>query len=846
MSKLSVPTPISEQSNVYLCSSSSLKLEAVQSCLSKIIINPKITTIEIEVNTPEQPVNEGTARACFSRIKAGVEKLLKDGVKLRSIDKVISIENGVYFEFQKEVPKTSTCYDVCVLMVCSFNDLGEPIDVARYNSFGVKVDNGLFDIYLDVYLDIIKSPSKVTTLIGQPIPFGKSLTVSDTVSDTKTDSKTDFDSSTDLYNKVVFGKTGDVEGYGSTFGQFLAKLFSIQHNNWMVDPRFGNTDRRVQIKDALDKYMIDSNTDVIPDYPKPGVMFKHMTSVTVKPNLLNTMYEALERLISNNFDLNKIDYFAGLDARGFYLAPVLARMFKKGFIPVRKANKVPVAKGQVIARESYGTEYSTDEFGLEFRDEYLCENPSQKKNVLILDDLLATSGSILGALKVLQKVGLNVVGAVTMYDVPALRSVARTKLGTAGLMYKVVINNDNTPDDFMKLAYQIPDIMYKRVKYMLEEAKTPITERKYTLTPEQWNEFGTSDDLTIEEIKEIDAKKMRNVRMIYTEKDKSLANRVLEVLSAQTNTELPKLNKTLRANITNEQFSNGETRIKIDANIRGKHIIVVCQIRTGHINDDLIELLLIMDACARASAEKITVIMPYYPYSRSDKKDDPRCPIGAAVVSKLLDNSNVNNLVSVDLHAGQIQGYLDKGFHNLYMKRYMCEYIYNNYLRFTPKERWNDEFVLIAPDAGSAKSVKGYSSILGVNNIILDKQRNYAVPGTVMASRMIGSVDDIKGKTGLIIDDMADTMGTMCAAAKELVEKGLRDVVVFVTHGILSGEAIARINTTPYIKEVIVSDTLPQEDNVARCPKLRVVSCDELIARTIDGILTGRSVSRLF
>lgn len=820
---------------VYLCSGSKLKTEVVTNIMNNWDngkdIKADIVNLALNVdldndndndnNNPNkikqyfidvcQPINEGTARCCFARLCQGLQILQNKKVTFKDV--LIAIENGIYYD-----AINNNYHDVCVIMICNFNTDGTVSKITRHNSFGIMIDPNLFAIYQGT----INTDTHIVRNINEPIMI---------------------DDNTSFYENTVFCSNDEVIGYtDNTYGQFLAKLFHVPHDNWMADPRFGNIDRRVQINDAFEKFIIDVQTDRIPDFPKKGVMFKDMTSITIQHDLLNIMYTLLERMITNNFNLANIDYFAGLDARGFYLAPVLAMIFKKGFIPVRKANKIPRTDETTIATESYGTEYSVDEFGLQYRSAYRNES-NKKKTVLILDDLLATGGSIVGSAKVLEKVGLNVLGAVTVYDVPGLRLAAKEKLSTNGIPYRVLIDDNNVPTDkIINLNYVIPDVMYKRIDYMLQDAKTPDSVRRYTLMPSQWMVY---DGKTDKQIKLIDSSKMENVKMIYTEKDKNLAVKILDVLKYQTNADLSSFNN-LRANITNEKFSNGELRVKIDANIRDKHIIIVSQIRTGFINDDIIELMLIVDACNRANAAKVTIVMPYYPYSRSDKKDDPRCPIAAAMVANLLQSLDVNNLISVDLHAGQIQGYLDKGFHNLYVKKYMSEHIYQKYLRFTPKEKWNDEFILIGPDAGSAKAIKDYSNILGINNVILDKQRDYSKPGTVMRSRMIGSREDLMGKTGIIIDDMADTMGTMVSAAKELVENGLNCVIVCVTHGVLSGAAIERINNTPYIKEVTVTDSLPQDHNMANCPKLIVLSIAELIARSIDGVLSGRSISRLF
>jgi ribose-phosphate pyrophosphokinase len=793
----------SNTGTIYLCSGSSIKKTAV----NDVFKNYNIVSLKLNYSTDSQPFGEGTALACFVRIIITKDYLEKSPeYKTNLNDMIVSLENGIFCI-------DGRYYDICIVMVYTYSTN----TIKRYNSFGIEIDRTLYDMYQNSHLDL----SNKNRLSANQFTVPKELA--------------------EEFERHIKIWPGDISGSNITFGNFLSTYFGVASDNWMIDARFGNTDRCTQIKNCLNKFMIDHFTERINDFPKKGVVFKHISSIMIDSFLLNTLYDTLETFIKNNFDVDQIDYFAGLDARGFYFAPVVARTFKKGFIPIRKVNKVPPGVNPLVT-ESYGTEYSKDEFGLEKRNEF------KNKNVLILDDLLATGGSLIGASAVLTKAEMKVVGAVTVYDVLDLRKDAITKLQQNNIICKVMINDDGQPNDFAKLSFRITDVMLDRLKYLVDKNKNGLLtvepQRMYTMTTEEW----TKQNLSIpEDLKNVDLTKihMNNIKMIFTEKDKDLANKILKHLNETSSQPLDNLND-LRANVTNGLFSNGETRIKIDTNIRGKHVIVVSRIRTSHINDDLMELIMILDASYRASAEKITVIMPYYPYSRSDKKDDPRCPIGAAIIAKFISKMHVTNLVSVDLHAGQIQGYIDKGFHNLYMKRYMCEYIYQNYLIFHNKDTWNDKYILIAPDAGSAKTIKGYSNLLKINNIILDKQRDYTKPGTVVASRFIGSKDEFKGKTGIIIDDMADTMGTMCSAAKELVDNGLKDVIVFVTHGILSGPAIDNINNTPYITEVVVSDTLPQDQNIIKSPKIRVISCSELIARTIDGILTGRSISLLF
>lgn len=808
--------------SIVLCSDSSIKKDAVNLMVktmesytkSKIVVR---TVSDVSDFQLDQPINEGTAFSCLSRL---FSVFVSENSDLKSNDSIISIENGLYVDHENK-----KCHDVCVVMVGTVKN--SKLHVKRYNSFGIPVDYELFKLYTQVV-------GKVQTLSSNDLKalfasFYKSAPLIDA----------DCDNFQDLFDGIVH-----TDGYRdcSTFGMFLKDHFGVEHNNWMKDSRFGNIDRVKQISDALNKYLVDVNTDIIPDFPKQGVMFKHMTSVLVKPQVLDTMYKSLERFIVDNFNLDEIDYFAGLDARGFYLAPVLARVFGKGFIPVRKAGKLP--KTTEIVSQNYTTEYSADEFALENRAEYR-DNDDRKKSVLILDDLLATGGSVIGAFKLLTKVGLNVVGAVTVYDVKNLRFKAKEKMNEAGIVCKVLLNDDNIPDDFAKQSYVHPEIVYDRIRFDLEhqdpiykaDEQTDFKNRFITLNDDNWIDSESNESEFFGDLK------MNGVKMICTKKDRKLGNAVLKILCKYAKIDS---SDDFKADVTSEFFGNGESRVKIDGSVRGKHVIIVSQIRTGSINNDLMELLLIMDACSRASVDKVSVVMPYYPYSRSDKKDDPRCPIGAAVVAKLLKSLNIDNLISLDLHAGQIQGFMDKGIHNLYMKKYICDYIFNKYLKMYPTTEWNEKFILVAPDAGSAKAVKDYSKFLGINNIVLDKDRDYSKPGTVMNSRMIGSKKDIAGKIAIVIDDMADTMGTLCSASKELVSNGLKYVVIIVTHGIFSGEALNRLNSTDCIKEMAVSDSLPQSDNLKKCPKLSVFSCDELIARAVDGILTGRSISRLF
>jgi ribose-phosphate pyrophosphokinase len=629
----------------------------------------------------------------------------------------------------------------------------------------------------------------------------------------------------DLFGLYLAGNR-DGSRIGTTFGKFLSVNFGVEHDNWSLDQRFGGISRLSQMEDCLNKYLIHSFTEKIANYPREGVMFMHATSIVVNPILFNIMFDIFERFVGDNFDMSKIDYVAGLDARGFYFAPVLARLFKKSFIPIRKASKLPLTEAHPIVTESYTTEYSDDMFGLEERAEYR----TSLKGVLIVDDLLATGGSIIGAANVLRNVGLAVIGAVTLYDVNVHRDKAHEKLLQNNIVCKVVLYEGGVPNDIQQLKFKIPSVMLQRV------AKTSDVTRYFTLSDDEWANPSESSRHHLQ---------LADAKIMYAAKDKDLANDVMQKLCTYASTAGSSISD-ICVDVVSELFSNGETRVEFKQSVRNAHVVIISRTRTGHINNDFIELLLMMDACTRSQCSKITVVMPYYPYARSDKKDSPHCPIASSTIAKILTHMHADNVISLDLHAGQIQGYIDKGFHNLYIKRYMCEYIYKSYLQYFPREEWNQQFILVAPDAGSSKAIRGYSSVLGINNIVMDKQRDYSKPGTVSRSVIIGEHSIYVGRTAIVIDDMADTMGTMCSAAKELVKAGIKEVLVLVTHGVLSGKAIENINCTECIKEVSVTNSLPQDANINASPKIRVIDCSELLARTIDGIFSGKSISRLF
>ena len=205
----------------------------------------------------------------------------------------------------------------------------------------------------------------------------------------------------------------------------------------------------------------------------------------------------------------------------------------------------------------------------------------------------------------------------------------------------------------------------------------------------------------------------------------------------------------------------------------------------------------------------------------------------------MLKTMSIDNIISLDLHASQLQALINKGFHNLYIVKYMAKYLKNIGIN-------NDEFVFISPDVGSIKRTESYAKLFNMDYIVLHKRRNYNVPGTILESIIIGDKKQYLNKTGIIIDDIADTMNTMISATNELVKNGIKNVIIAVTHGILSDNAISKINNNDSILNVIVSNSLDQTENLRRCNKLMLLDCSELLSLAINGIINGKSISNLF
>jgi ribose-phosphate pyrophosphokinase len=283
-----------------------------------------------------------------------------------------------------------------------------------------------------------------------------------------------------------------------------------------------------------------------------------------------------------------------------------------------------------------------------------------------------------------------------------------------------------------------------------------------------------------------------------------------------------------KAKIT--RFSDGESFCEIGENVRGVDAFVI-QPTCSPVNDTVMELCIMCDALRRASAASITAVIPYYGYARQDRKVAPRTPITSKLVADLLVAAGVTRVVSMDLHAGQIQGFFNIPFDHLFAMPVMLEEL---------RKTHDSSAVVVSPDAGGVERARAFSKRLNASLAIIDKRRERANVAEVM--NLIG---DVKGRDCIIVDDMIDTAGTLEGAARALAEKGAKSVVACASHGVLSGPAVMRISRSP-LTDVVVTDTIPLSAEAKACGKIRQVSIARLLGEAIKRIHSSDSVSSLF
>jgi ribose-phosphate pyrophosphokinase len=279
------------------------------------------------------------------------------------------------------------------------------------------------------------------------------------------------------------------------------------------------------------------------------------------------------------------------------------------------------------------------------------------------------------------------------------------------------------------------------------------------------------------------------------------------------------------------RFADMEVFVEIQENVRGEDMFVI-QSTSFPANDNLMELLIMIDALKRASARRITAVMPYFGYARQDRKVGPRTPISAKLVANLIAGAGANRVLTVDLHAGQIQGFFDIPADNLYAEPVMAKDI-KDYLD-------GAELMIVSPDVGGVVRARALAKRLGGDLAIVDKRRERAGQSEVM--NIIG---DVKGRTCLMIDDIVDSGGTICNAAEALLRNGAKDVYAYATHGVLSGGAVARIRDSK-LKSLVVTDTIDATEEVRKCPNIRRITIAPLIGEAIKRISEEHSVSSLF
>jgi ribose-phosphate pyrophosphokinase len=284
-----------------------------------------------------------------------------------------------------------------------------------------------------------------------------------------------------------------------------------------------------------------------------------------------------------------------------------------------------------------------------------------------------------------------------------------------------------------------------------------------------------------------------------------------------------------KANVT--RFSDGEYNFQILENVRGEDCFIV-QPTCPPVDQNIMELLIMLDAFRRSSAKRTTAVIPYYGYGRKDRKDRPRVPISAKLVANLISEAGADRVLLLDLHAGQIQGFFDIPADHLYAAPVLVGYFQSLQL---------SNLTVVAPDAGGVERARAYAKRLDAELAIIDKRRDYDRLGEVEVLHVVGEVE---GRTALIIDDMIDTAGTLVKAAEALKRNGAESVLASATHAVFSGPAVERIEASP-LKEVVVTNTIPAE-NACRSPRVKCLSVAGLLAEAISSIHDETSVSRLF
>ncbi len=324
----------------------------------------------------------------------------------------------------------------------------------------------------------------------------------------------------------------------------------------------------------------------------------------------------------------------------------------------------------------------------------------------------------------------------------------------------------------------------------------------------------------VDQVLPLKDRKMPNVKVFSGSSHIELAQKIVDRLGLEV------------GKVVTKKFSNQETCVEIGESVRGEDVYIV-QSGCGDINDNLMELLIMINACKIASSSRVTAVIPCFPYARQDKKDKSRAPISAKLVANMLSVAGADHIITMDLHASQIQGFFDIPVDNLYAEPAVLKWIKENI------PTWENS-IIVSPDAGGAKRVTSIADRLNVEFALIHKERKKA---NEVASMVL--VGDVKDRVAILVDDMADTCGTVCEAARKLKDAGALKTYAILTHGIFSGPAISRINNS-CVEQVVVTNTIPQEENMKQCSKIAVIDISMMLAEAIRRTHNGESVSYLF
>lgn len=313
---------------------------------------------------------------------------------------------------------------------------------------------------------------------------------------------------------------------------------------------------------------------------------------------------------------------------------------------------------------------------------------------------------------------------------------------------------------------------------------------------------------------------VRRIVLVSGSSNQKLSNKISEYL------DVPLVNPQLR------RFANGEIFCEIEKNVRGADVFVIQSV-CNPANDNLMELLIMIDALKRASADTITAVIPHYGYARQDRKVSPRTPITAKLVADVLTVAGATRVITMDLHAGQIQGFFNIPFDNIFASPVILDHI--------KKEIDLTNLMMVSPDAGGVERVRWYAKHLNTDIAMIDKRRTG--PNVAKAMSIVG---DVKDKDVIIIDDMIDTAGTLVEAATTLKKNGAKKIYAFATHGVLSTPAAERIGNCVELEGVFVTDTIPLSEECKKIQKIHVLSVSEILAKAIHRTFNHDSVSSLF